>query len=154
MSKPSDVETVERFIAAPAASIFALIADPNRHHEIDGSGTVQHTNGEASGQLELGTKFGMAMKAGFSYSMLNTVVEFEQDRCLAWQTTAANSVMARMVGGRIWRYELEPADGGTMVRESWDIGAEKLKLLVLPLRSRTRTAMAATLERIEKIVTA
>jgi hypothetical protein len=40
------------------------------------------------------------------------------------------------------------------VRESWDISQERVKKAVEPLRGRTREAMAATLERIEKIVTA
>ena len=40
------------------------------------------------------------------------------------------------------------------VRESWDISQEKIKLIVQPTRKRTRAAMAATLERIEQIVTA
>jgi hypothetical protein len=62
--------------------------------------------------------------------------------------------MRRFVGGRIWRYELESVEGGTLVRESWDISQERVKKAVEPLRSRTRTAMAATLERIEQVVTA
>ena len=60
------------------------------------------------------------------------------------------------VGGRIWRYELEPVDGGTLVRESWDIRQESA--LTRPIVRRgadqTRKNMAATLERIEKLVTA
>ena len=36
-----DVESVERVIAAPPETIFAIIADPKRHHEFDGSGTVR-----------------------------------------------------------------------------------------------------------------
>jgi Polyketide cyclase / dehydrase and lipid transport len=149
----SDVETVERFIAAPASAIFALIADPSRHPEIDGSGTVRKAT-SGRGQVELGTKFGMSMKAGFAYSMINEVIEFEQDRRLAWQTKSPNSVLGLMIGGRIWRYELEPAEGGTLVRESWDISKERVKVLVRPLRSRTRDAMTATLQRIDEIVTA
>ena len=31
---------------------------------------------------------------------------------------------AKLGGGRIWRYELEPVDGGTLVRETWDISQE------------------------------
>ena len=27
--------------------------------------------------------------------------------------------MGGLVGGRIWRYELSPTDGGTLVRETW-----------------------------------
>jgi hypothetical protein len=58
-----------------------------------------------------------------------------------------------MGGGRIWRYELEPRDGGTLVRESWDITHERFKVIVRPARNRTRKAMTETLERIEQIVT-
>ena len=32
--------TVQRLIPAPAAAIFDLLADPSRHPQIDGSGTV------------------------------------------------------------------------------------------------------------------
>ena len=37
----TDIVSVERVIPAPAAEIFALIADPHRHQEFDGSGTVR-----------------------------------------------------------------------------------------------------------------
>jgi hypothetical protein len=62
--------------------------------------------------------------------------------------------MRRFVGGRIWRYELEPVEGGTLVRESWDISQEKVKKGVQSLRGRTREAMTKTLERLEQVVTA
>ena len=60
------------------------------------------------------------MKAGVPYSMVNTVIEFEPNRRIAWQTRPPG-VFGKLFGGRIWRYELEPADGGTLVRETWDI---------------------------------
>lgn len=147
-----DVETVERIIPADASAIFDLIADPARHHEIDGSGTVRDTT-TGSQRLQLGSKFGMKMKAGLPYSMVSTVVEFETDRRLAWQTTSPNPVMSKLIGGRIWRYELEPVEGGTRVRESWDISQEKVKAVVRPLRKKTHEAMTKTLERIEQVVT-
>ena len=47
-------------------------------------------------------------------------------------------MLATMVGGRIWRYELIPQDGGTLVRESWDISQEKLPNVTLrPMRKST-----------------
>ena len=144
----SDVETVERVIPTPPEPIFALIADPRRHHEFDGSGSVRDAK-DMPEHLELGSTFGMSMKVGVPYSSKNTVIEFEPNRRLAWQT-----FIGRFGGGRIWRYELEPVEGGTRVRESWDISKEKVKLFVLPVRSRTRKSMSATLHRIEKIVTA
>ncbi len=147
-----DVASVERFIPAPASAIFDVLADPSRHQEIDGSGTVRGTS-EGSQRLALGSKFGMSMKAGISYSMANTVVEFENDRRIAWQPRPTLSFMRWLVGGRIWRYELEPADGGTLVRESWDISHEVHKSAVRPLRSKTIDAMTKTLERLEQVVT-
>ena len=152
-SGSSDVETVERIIPAPAATIFALLADPSRHHEIDGSGTVRDAKA-GSQQLQLGSKFGMSMKAGIPYSMVSEVIEFETDRRIAWQTRPPIALIGKLAGGRIWRYELEPVDGGTLVRESWDITQEQIKPLVRPLRGKTRKAMTATLARIEQVVTA
>jgi hypothetical protein len=58
------------------------------------------------------------------------------------------------VAGRIWRYELEPVEGGTLVRESWDISQERVKFAVRPSRGKTKKAMEATLERIEQVVSA
>jgi uncharacterized protein YndB with AHSA1/START domain len=147
----SDVESVERLIPAPPEPIFAILADPARHHEIDGSGTLRDAKSSPA-RLTLGATFGMSMHLGVGYSMESEVIEFEEGRRIAWQTRPPSSLAAKFLGGRIWRYELEPADGGTLVRESWDISQEKLKLLVLPARGKTRKAMAVTLERIEAVV--
>jgi hypothetical protein len=151
------VETVERFIKAPPADIFAVVADPARHHEIDGSGTVQGVKADVtvpSTPLTLGSTFSMKMKMGVPYTMVNTIVEFEPDALIAWQPRPESKVLATMIGGRIWRYELVAQDGGTLVRESWDIHEEKVPAVMLkPLHRSTREAMAATLERLEKVVT-
>jgi hypothetical protein len=154
MPDPKDVETVERIIPAPASAIFDLLADPSRHPEIDGSGTVVQRKPDSAGRVSLGSKFGMAMKFGIKYSMVSEVIEFEENRRIAWQTTTASKLGARFGGGRIWRYELEPVEGGTRVRESWDITHEKIPALVRPARKRTRASMEKTLARIEDIVTA
>jgi uncharacterized protein YndB with AHSA1/START domain len=145
------VETVERVIPAPPERIFDLIADPSRHHDIDGSGTVREAKDTPS-RVALGDTFGMSMKMGIPYSMVNTVIEYEENRRLAWQTRPPGW-MARMFAGRIWRYELEPVEGGTLVRESWDLSEEKGKGLVWRGRDKTRANMEATLARIEQLVT-
>ena len=153
MTSPKDLETVERFIPAPAGKIFDLLADPARHSEIDGSGTVRESQ-TGSERLQLGSKFGMSMKLGIGYQMESTIIEFEEDRRIAWQTRPPNKIAALFAGGRIWRYELEPSEGGTTVRESWDISQEQQKWIVRPARKKTAESMAKTLERIEQIVTA
>lgn len=150
----ADVVTVERVIPAPPEDIFALIADPDRHHDIDGSGTVREARRGAE-RLALGSQFGMSMKMGIPYSMVNTVVEYEENQRLAWQTRGPGPI-GRHVAGRIWRYELEPVEGGTLVRESWDIRHESAvtRPIVRLAADKTRENMARTLERIEELVLA
>ncbi|MBK5286959.1 MAG: SRPBCC family protein [Acidimicrobiia bacterium] len=153
MATPADIVTVERLIPAPPEKIFSLIANPARHHELDGSGTVRDAKDVPEEPLQLGSKFGMEMKLGFAYSTENTVVEFEENRRIAWKTQPRGAIGRLPIGGRIWRYELEPTDGATLVRESWDISEERIKAVVRPAAKKTREAMEKTLARIEEIVT-
>src|SRR5690242_15721742 len=124
MSESRDVVSVERVIAAPADKIFDLLADPARHHDIDGSGSVRDAKNSPA-RLQMGAEFGMAMHLVIGYSMTNEIIEFDEGKRIAWQTRPSGNVQGRLFGGRIWRYELEPADGGTRVRETWDISKEK-----------------------------
>ena len=64
-----------------------------------------------------------------SYSTVNRVVEFEENRLIAWKT-GPTGFMGRLVAGRVWRYELAPVDGGTLVRESWDITTDHQRFLL------------------------
>ena len=153
MAARDEVVSVERVIPAPAEQIFDLLADPARHPDIDGSGTVRGAKA-GSERLALGSKFGMSMKMGVPYSMVSEVIEYDENRRIAWQTMPPVSWGAKLGGGRIWRYELEPVGSGTRVRESWDISQEKIKAIVRPARKRTREAMEKTLERIEELVIA
>jgi uncharacterized protein YndB with AHSA1/START domain len=141
--------SVERVIKAPAGDIFALVADAGKHASIDGSGRLQHATAE-SVPLKKGSKFGMAMKAGLPYRSTNTVIEFEQDRRIAWKTTFGGG----LAGGRIWRYDLEPVEDGTLVRETWDLSQDKqrwfLKLGAMPRQAEE--GMQATLERIAELL--
>lgn len=123
MTNPADIETVERVVPAPPEAIFALLADPSRHHDIDGSGSVREVKNGPQ-RLKLGDMFGMSMKAGIPYSMVSEVVDFQDNRRIAWQSRPPG-IFGKMSGGRIWRYDLEPAEGGTRVRETWDISQEK-----------------------------
>ena len=141
------VVSVERVINAPATDIFAVVADASMHPKIDGSGSVKHLKQDAPKRLGPGDTFGMSMKLGVPYSMSNTVIEFEPDKRIAWQTTFAGP-LGRFIGGRIWRYELEAAGGGTLVRETWDITQDKQRFMLRagPVGKQTREAMTKTLE--------
>ena len=148
------VHTVERRIAAPPDRIFALVADPRRHRDIDGSGTVRDAT-ELPARLSLGDTFGMNMEYGGPYTMTSTVIELEDNRRIAWQSRPhrSSSKWRHIFGGRIWRYELEPAGDVTIVRESWDLTQERFRLLVWGYRRKTASNMTATLERIEHLAT-
>jgi hypothetical protein len=149
------VVSVERVIKAPAAAIFAIVADAARHPEIDGSGSVKEPKAGAPERLSLGATFGMSMKLGVPYSMTNTVIDFEQDRRIAWQTVLSGP-LGRVVGGRIWRYELEETPEGTKVTETWDIRKDKQRFLLQmgPVGKQTAEAMTKTLARLAELTEA
>ena len=96
-------------VSAPAQQVFDLLADPARHADFDGSGTVK---GRLRGpqRLRLGARFGMRMRLVVPYVISNTVVAFEEGRTVAW----------RHFGRHVWRYDLEPVLGGTRVTETFD----------------------------------
>jgi uncharacterized protein YndB with AHSA1/START domain len=129
-------------VAAPAAEVFALLANPHRHHEFDGSGTVRNA---VTGQqrLALGDRFGMSMKAGLPYRVTNRVVEFEPDRRIGWCHFAK----------AVWRYELEPVDGGTRITETFDYGPSPIaKVIDLAGFSKGNAkSIVETLRRLQEI---
>lgn len=131
---------MSRTIAATPAAIFAVLSDPSLHAVIDGSGTV-HGARSNERQLRLGSKFSMGMRMGVPYRISNEVVEFEQDRLIAW----------RHLGGHRWRYELRPVDGGTEVTETFDWSTSRapkgIELAGYPRRHIPN--MERTLERLE-----
>lgn len=130
-----------RIVAATPAEIFELLADPAQHPLIDGSGSVVAARG-APRRLTLGMKFGMDMHIGVDYSILNTVVEFEEGRLIAW----------RHFNGHRWRWRLEPSgDGRTQVTEEFDWSTARSPLLIRLSRfpCRNRRAISRTLDRLE-----
>lgn len=147
-----DRVSVERVIPAPADKIFDLLVDPARHLDIDGSGTVQRAR-SGGRRLRLGDSFGMDMKLGARYSTRNEVVELVENRRIAWRTLAPFP-LALLFTGRTWRYELEPVDGGTLVRETWDISTEAWpgRPAVRRMAGQTRRNMERTLKRIEELL--
>ena len=150
----SNQVTVERVIPAQPEVIFELLAHPERHSEFDGSGTVL-TSRRSGRRVGLGDSFGMNMKWGVPYATRNVVREFEENRRISWQTLAP-APLDKVFTGRTWRYELEPVDGGTLVRETWDVSTERALTRAF-IRERlsglTRRNMERTLERIEATVT-
>ena len=137
------VVSATRVIPAPAERIFDLLASPEGHLEIDGSGSIQSVKSNPE-RLSLGAKFAMHMKVGVPYTVTNTVCEFDENRVIAWHHFAQF----------IWRYELEPVEGGTKVTESFDYSKPWGAVLGITGKpERNRADMVKTLERIEGLVT-
>jgi len=141
MSKAQVTSTI--IIAAAPSVIFAIVADPRQHSRIDGSGTV-HEVIAGPDRLVLGSEFGVNMKNGVNYKMNNTVVEYEEDRLIAWRTN----------GPHRWRYELESLPGGTQVTETWDVSrypAPGRAILRALFARRTKRSLDVTLEKLKTI---
>jgi hypothetical protein len=142
---PSRLVSGRTTIAAPPGVVFAIVADPQAHPRIDGSGSVQQTI-DGPDRLTKGAVFGVSMRMfGVPYTIRNRVVEFEPDRLIAW----------RHFGAHRWRYQLEPgASGGTDVTETFDysrygrVGAAGLRLAGFP--ERNRAGITATLFRLKQ----
>jgi uncharacterized protein YndB with AHSA1/START domain len=151
-SAQQTVVSVDRVIKAPPAALFTVLADATRHPEIDGSGQLVKAKEDAARHLTLGSTFGMSMKMGVPYTVTNTVIEFEQDRRIAWQTVLAGP-LGRFLGGRIWRYQLEPVEGGTKVTESWDLSRDKQAYFLKnpKVGQHTATSMSKSLDRLAGI---
>ncbi|HTY27750.1 MAG TPA: SRPBCC family protein [Mycobacterium sp.] len=108
------VVSASREIAAPAAAIFELIADPARQPEWDGNDNLGHA---AGGQRvrAAGDVFMMTLSHGAVRE--NHVVEFDEGRRIAWRPSEAGGTPP----GHLWRWELEPVDAGhTRVTHTYD----------------------------------
>lgn len=130
-------------INAPAQHLFDLVADPSRHAEFDGSGTVQ---GRLSGpdRLSPGATFGMDMRMGFPYRITNTVEEFDEPTVIAW----------RHLGRHRWRYEFRALNESTTeVTETFD-GSTALfppALRLINAYDNNQKAILATLVRLKAL---
>jgi uncharacterized protein YndB with AHSA1/START domain len=81
--------SASRSIAAPAAKIFHVLADPANHPALDGSGMLR-TVPDQPVPCRVGDTFmmGMYLPELGNYLMLNRIIAFEQDRRIAWEPDA------------------------------------------------------------------
>lgn len=159
----AQVVTETRLVRASAEDIFDVLADPARHADIDGSGSVRNARSGNPARLSLGARFAMDMRLGAAYRITNEVVEFEEGHRIAW----------RHFNGHIWRYVLTPTDTptdsaagstagsdatvpATLVTEQWDPtpARHRVALTLMGFPRRNRRGMQATLARLAEAVEA
>src|SRR5271170_1602302 len=112
---------VQRPIAADAASIFAVLCDPEGHVAIDSSGMLMQATGEPVSAV--GDSFVVHMDRESlndfpmgRYDVTVTITTFDPDREVAW--TVLGQIRPPM--GHVYGYRLEPVDGGTLVTSYYD----------------------------------
>jgi uncharacterized protein YndB with AHSA1/START domain len=98
-------------VAAPAAELFAYVADPRRHEEVDGSGTVRK-NVSAPAELAVGERFSTKMRMlGLPYRITSTVTTVKPGALIEW----------RHPFGHRWRWEFDEISPTlTRVTETFD----------------------------------
>jgi hypothetical protein len=119
----TDVERfeVQRPIPAPAADIFAVLADPHGHVAIDSAGMLQDATGEPA--TAVGDTFTIHMDREAlndyplgRYDVEVVITTYEQDREIAW--TISGQLKPDI--GHVYGYRLEPTDDGTLVTSYYD----------------------------------
>jgi uncharacterized protein YndB with AHSA1/START domain len=98
-------------VSAPAAELFAYVADPRRHEEVDGSGTVRE-NVSAPAELAVGERFSTKMRMlGLPYRITSTVTAVKPGALIEW----------RHPFGHRWRWEFDEISPTlTRVTETFD----------------------------------
>jgi uncharacterized protein YndB with AHSA1/START domain len=106
-------------VAAPAAELFAYVADPRRHQEVDGSGTVRE-NITAPAEIAVGERFSTKMRMlGLPYRITSTVTAVTPGALIEWRHPVGHS----------WRWEFDEISPTlTRVTETFDfLHAGRLK---------------------------
>ena len=140
------VVSADLVIAAPAAEIFELIADPEKQPTWDGNDNLAQA---APGQRvhAVGDVFTMTLTMGQDRE--NHVVEFEEGRRIAWRPAEVGSEPL----GHLWRWELEPReDGSTLVTHTYDWTDLTDEKRLVRARATSEDKLTASLERLAGVV--
>lgn len=113
--------SVQRTVDASAKDLFAVLTNPQRHAEIDGSGFVR--SDERSNRIQqVGDVFTMNMEGdhmGGEYQTDNHVTAYDENAMVGWQTAPAGTEPK----GWEWLWVLEAqGPGSTLVTHTyaWD----------------------------------
>ena len=160
MLQPSVTES--RVIDAPATRIFSILSNPALHPELDGTGMLR-TAVDDKVISKVGDVFSITMvhwDRG-NYVMDNHVVEFEQDRRIAWEPILHSVEMSEYQSDvgvsthQQWGWQLEPlGEYRTRVTEVFDCSRspEGLRNYIKD-GEFWRLAMVTSLKNLERMVT-
>lgn len=124
----SEQTRATRTVDASPEQIFAVLAEPQKHLELDSSSMLCGLD-SGSTLSGVGDEFVINMHNDIlgDYQIRNTVISFEQDRKIGWapmlhpEGAYADKLGEMKPGGHTYTYELEPADAGqTTVTQVYD----------------------------------
>jgi uncharacterized protein YndB with AHSA1/START domain len=140
------VVAASRTMAADAAVIFELIADPARQPAWDGNDNLAAA---APGQRVRGVGDVFVMTLTLGAQRHNHVVEFEEGRLIAWRPSEPGGDPP----GHLWRWTLEPVgDGTTLVTHTYDWSELTDPARLARARSTTTERLDASLDRLAALV--
>lgn len=142
----SRVVSASRDVAAPAETIFELIADPSEQPRWDGNDNLSQA---APGQRvrAVGDVFVMENTSGRTRE--NHVVELEEGRRIAWRPAEPGGEPP----GHLWRWELEPLDDSrTRVTHTYDWTELEDEKRLERARSTTSDKLQASIDRLADLV--
>jgi uncharacterized protein YndB with AHSA1/START domain len=136
------IVSASRDVAADAAIVFELIADPAQQPRWDGNENLAHA---AAGQRvrAVGDIFTTLLTSDMTRE--NHVVEFEEGRLIAWRP----SEVGKAPPGHLWRWVLEPLDdAGTRVTHTYDWTDLTDETRIKRARATTADKLRASLDRL------
>lgn len=155
----ADRYVASRTVDAAPSAVFALLADPARHHETEPTDWVRSAlEPDPAPLTAVGQVFGIEMfheNAGGRYEMHNRVITLDPGRTIAWEPGQHGHDGELGTGGWTWRYDLAPEDERTRVTLIYDWSAvsepmrERFGLPPFPL-----SFLDESLAALEKAVTA
>lgn len=139
------IVSASRQIAAGAQQIFDLIADPAQQPRWDGNDNLAEA---APGQRvhAVGDVFVMTNSNGGVRE--NHVVDFAEGRAIAWLPAPEGEAPP----GHLWAWQLEPADGGTLVTHLYDFTELYDEKRLKTARSVTSEKLLASIDRLAALV--
>ena len=142
MTDEQRVVSASRDVAAPAARIFELIADPAQQPQWDGNDNLAEA---PTGQRvrSVGDVFTMTLTIGANRE--NHVVEFEEGRLIAWRPSEPGAPPP----GHLWRWQLEAVDDThTRVTHTYDWSQLTDEKRQVRARATTAEKLQASLARL------
>lgn len=148
-ASPSEprVSRASRVIAADAATLFELIADPAQQPRWDGNDNLAQA---ADGQRvhAVGDVFAMTLTSAGAVRE-NHVVEFDEGRRIAWMPAEPG----REPIGQLWRWELDPIDERrTRVTHTYDWSRLTDEKRIGRARATTSERLQASVDRLAALV--